>query len=34
MLDDMLKIVMDPLFGTTLVSQVMTANETENGLAV
>ena len=34
MLDDMLKIVMDPLFGTTLVPQAQKASETENGLSV
>ena len=34
MLDDMLKIVMDPLFGTTLVPQTMPASETETGLPV
>ena len=34
MLDDMLKIVLDPLFGTTLAPNAMSANETENGMAV
>ena len=34
MLDDMLKIVLDPLFGTTLVPHPMSESETENGLPV
>ena len=34
MLDDMLKIVLDPLFGTTLVPHPMPASETENNMPV
>lgn len=34
MLDDMFKIVLDPLFGTTLVQQAMSISETESGLPV
>ena len=34
MLDDMLKIVLDPLFGTTLAAQPMAASESETGLPV
>ena len=34
MLDDMLKIVLDPLFGTTLVPTEQAAAETETGMPV
>ena len=34
MLDDMLKVVLDPLFGTQLAPSEMSANETESGLPV
>lgn len=34
MLDDMLKIVMDPLFGTTLATHPIPGGETESGLPV
>jgi len=34
MLDDMLKIVLDPLFGTTLAPKELSASETENGMPV
>ena len=34
MLDDMLKIVMDPLFGTTLCTSALAASETETGMPV
>lgn len=34
MVDDMLKIVLDPLFGTTLASNEQPAGETETGLPV
>lgn len=34
MLDDMLKIVLDPLFGTTLVQDEIAASQSETGLPV
>ena len=34
MLDDMLKITLDPLFGTTLVQNEIAAAESETGLPV
>ena len=34
MLDDMLKIVLDPLFGTNLVPTEQAASETETGMPV
>ena len=34
MLDDMLKITLDPLFGTSLVPNEIPASENENGLPV
>jgi len=34
MLDDMLKIALDPLFGTTLVPNPVNASETETGMPV
>ena len=34
MLDDMLKITLDPLFGTTLVANEIAASESETGLPV